>query len=732
MKKRLSTILLSFLLSMVLLATTISNSYAQELGAAGEVTLADLGKSEITLNGPFDTSSVTFGLPADWGFTGDAKIDLNVTTTFSSLSQTDANQSLGGTLVVSFNRTTVATLILDKIGTFDYPINVPVALLSSLRTDGLMELRFTLNSGISCVANQRMNVIINTSTRASFPYEEKAPDTALINFPRPIIQSSIFPDQALVVIPDEPSAMELQSAFTVASGLGNLSSSSLGLELITISQLSDAQKASAHLIFIGKASSIPIIAELPLSLAVQSGAFVFPDGSEDNGVIQLVNSPWSVRNVALVVSGNTDIGTLRAAQAVSTGIFQENTSPNLAIVENIQDAVAPLSMITDQSFGDLGYAAQQFNNRGVDSQSYNFYFPTGNTLSSDAYLELAFGHSSLLDYNVSGIVVLLNSQPIGSVRFDDVTAGQAINRIKVSIPASVVLPGDNRVEIRASLEPLDSCADPNLRGLWAVIWPDSRLHLPFTTTQLSTEPVSDLSEYPAPMIFDSTLGTTAVITKRDDVEAWRSFIHVASYLGDRSNGSITKLGVFFDDELSGADLTQYNLIVIGRPSQLTVMGELNTVLPVPFEAGSDITQNKFQVTYQIPPEVPIGYLELMPSPWNSEKVVIAALGNTDTGVNWGVSALVDSTLRSQLGGDFAVINNTRVQTIDTRLVQPLVVTPVVSDPSGISTPIPAVTPVTPAINRPAWLLPVLILSIILIIVIIGVAIVTNSRNTRKK
>ena len=58
MKKRLSTILLSFLLSMVLLATTISNSYAQELGAAGEVTLADLGESEITLNGPFDTSSV--------------------------------------------------------------------------------------------------------------------------------------------------------------------------------------------------------------------------------------------------------------------------------------------------------------------------------------------------------------------------------------------------------------------------------------------------------------------------------------------------------------------------------------------------------------------------------------------------------------------------------------------------------------------------------------------------
>jgi hypothetical protein len=160
------------------------------------------------------------------------------------------------------------------------------------------------------------------------------------------------------------------------------------------------------------------------------------------------------------------------------------------------------------------------------------------------------------------------------------------------------------------------------------------------------------------------------------------------------------------------------------------MNDLNATLPVPFEAGSDITQGKFlQVTYQIPAETPIGYVELMPSPWNSEKVLIAAFGNTTTGVNWGISALVDAPLRSQLAGDFAVINNTRVQTIDTRLVLPVANTPIAQG-SAVATPLPQTNSTQPS-SRPAWLLPVLVIAIVLIIVVIVIALFTNFRSTRK-
>ncbi len=235
MNKRLLTIFYSFLLCLVLLATAISDGSAQTLVNTGVVSLADLGRTEIKLDGPFDTSTVTFGLPADWKLTDNARIDLSISTAFNVTSQTDVTVVGGGTLTVSFNRVTVATLVLNEVGTSDYVVEIPANLLISPRTDGLMELRFSLDSGISCDVNQRMSVVINATSRATFQYEEQSLDTALINFPRPIVQSSIFPDLALVVIPDEPTAMELQSAFTVISGLGNLSSNNLGLELITIS-----------------------------------------------------------------------------------------------------------------------------------------------------------------------------------------------------------------------------------------------------------------------------------------------------------------------------------------------------------------------------------------------------------------------------------------------------------------------------------------------------------------
>ena len=110
-------------------------------------------------------------------------------------------------------------------------------------------------------------------------------------------------------------------------------------------------------------------------------------------------------------------------------------------------------------------------------------------------------------------------------------------------------------------------------------------------------------------------------------------------------------------------------------------------------------------------------------------MLIAAFGNTTAGVNLGISALVDSPLRSQLAGDFAMINAARVQTVDTRLELPVVSAPVAENPSGVSTPLPQDN--LPLPSRPGWLLPVLVLAIALIVVVIVIAILTNLRNTRK-
>jgi hypothetical protein len=720
------------MLYVILLATLVTPVNAQGTSNTGEITLASLGETGILLKGPYDASSVTFGLPAEWKLAQGAQIILNTTTSFNVNPEGNAGAINGGTLTVSMNRNTLAILPLNSIGNLEFTLDVRSDYLVSQRNDGRMELRFELNSGISCTANQHMNVIINPGTKISLPYEEVRPSTDLINFPRPIYQASINPDFALIVVSDGPTAAELQSAITVASGFGNLTAGKLGLDLITSSQLTPDLQANNHIIFVGNAASIQQLEILPLALPVVSGKFSLTGDSSDDGVIQMIDSPWSVRKVVMVVSGNTDAGTLKAARAVSTGILRSNTSPNLSIVENVQETLAASPLISEQTFADMGYDRRQLSNRGIDSAIYNFYIPPGNTVAAEAYLDLSFGHSALLNYDLSGIVVLLNDQPVGSIRFTDITASQAINRVQINIPSFAVLPGNNRLEVRSNLEPIDTCSNPNLRGLWVTIWPDSRLHLPFSPVQLSALSALDLTFYPAPMVLDPTLSGTALILQKDNFQAWQAALDIATFMGDQSNGPISTLSVFFDDQVAGVNLDQYDLIVIGEPSQLDLMEQLNAHLPVQFEKGTNDISNSssLQVTYRIPPDVPIGYIELFPSPWNKDKVVITALGNTPQGIAWAASALGYQPSRGQLSGNFAIINDTQVQSIDTR-IDTFVEDGAIDAGLPTAEPTPANTDLTaPASARQIWILPALVVAILLIIIFGALFLYRSLRQSR--
>jgi len=674
------------------------------------ITLGQLEGTEIYLNGPYDSDTVYFGLPADWKIIGDAQLDLNLTTALSVASTSDLPALYGGLLTVKFNRQTVAILPLTSLGTTEHTIVIPASYLVSPRSDGRMELRFELDSGISCQTNQHMNVVINQGTRLTIPHEQVEPNTDLIYFPRPIY----------------PTSAELQAAMSLAAGLGNLTSSKVALDLTTVGQLTNEQKNSDHLIYVGQVSSLPELADLTLPLSITNGSFNLND-SPDDGVVVMTNSPWNISKVVLVVSGNTEAGVIKAAQAISTGSIQSNSSPNLAIIDTVRDNPNPSPLVLDQTLSDLGNEVKTFNNRGVESVSYNFYVPAGSTISMESFFELAYGHSALLDMGLSGVVVLLNGQPIGSIQFTAGTAAEAINTARFTLPQTLVLPGTNRIDVLVSLEPLENCSDPSLEGLFAVIWPQSRLFIPFTNVQMDTVSRLDLSNYPVPISYDSTMSSIAFVLQKDDLNTWKNAVQIAKYLGDRSNGPISLPRVFLDGDYSDADLVNYNLIVVGTPSQMSVMDELNSNLPIPFDIENDQVANTYsQVTYRIPTDVPQGYVELLTSPWNSAKVVLAALGNSTDGITWASSALGDSPLRGQLAGNFAVINRTQVKTADTRLGQPLdndiaptLESPNVQPPSRDTTPPPA--------NRPAWILPVFGVAIGLSLLIVLFIIISNAR-----
>ena len=608
------------------------------------ITFTQLEQEEITLTGPYDGISILFGLPADWRLTEGAEIELFLDVSFNTtVSTTEVPIISGGLMTVQFNAVTVDILSLTQIGEGSFRLSIPVSALESTRNDGKMELSLLLDAGFSCDYDQQMIVIVHQNSYLNLPHQSIAPDTNLVNFPSPIYKDSVFQDSALIVIPDQPSSAELQSVLTVAAGLGNITKNSIALDLATASEITPEQLANNHLILVGKSQALPLRGELELPLSVGSAGFEMPGGNQDDGVIAMVNSSWSTAHAVLVVSGNTDEGVVKAAQALSTSVLRPNRLPNLAIIDAVQSRPLPSSQPADQTLADLGYETELIEGRGLVVLSYDFFIPPGWTVASDAYFQLVYAHSALLNFDRSGLVISLNGSPIGSAQLTDVTASNTKNQITIDLPASEVVPGINTIDIEADLLPIDNCSTPNLQALWATIWSDSVLHLPLLLAPMDPISTFDLANFPSPFTFNPALSDTAFVLPRNDRDAWHSAVRIAQYLGDQGNAPVVTLKSFYGDELAEDERANYNFLILGRATQLPIVDELNDRLPAPFIENSDIAQeNNMQVIFRFPPETPQGYLQLLTSPWNNEHVIVAALGNTVQGVKWSGSALIDA------------------------------------------------------------------------------------------
>ncbi len=731
-----------FFILICLMSVFVNNVGAQEVAAGDPVVLAQTGDvisftqfvgEDIFLNGPFDAENIYFSIPPNWQMLPDSSITISATVVFNNNAPagTEVVQSAAGSVRLFLNNNLIGLISIDKAGDGVYQFQIPPeAFVTNARPDGLYQLRFLLESGWTCNFDENMSFIISTASNLILPHDSVTPDTSLLNFPFPLYQdSSLFISSALIVIPDSPTSAELQSAMTLAAGLGNISSGNLLLDINTVGRLTQEQIASNHLILVGRAASVPFSNLIIFPIQPQNGQFPNSGGNPDDGIIQMINSPWQEDKVVLAVSGNTDNGIIKAAQAVTTGSLRTNLFPNVAIVDSVQADSLPFSSRVDQTLDEMGYGGEEMTSLGVNNSEYIFYVPPGQTISDDAFFELQYGHSSLIEYERSGLVVSVNGQPIGSVSMTAETAKEAINKVRFEIPPATIITGRNYLEVRASLIPLDRCISPDFDGLYTNIWKDSFFHLPLVTAVFNPTAQYDLAAYPAPLGINPTLGDTAFVLPKDDIEAWRQVLQVSKFLGDKSNGPIVDLAVFYADSIPVDERPNYHFIMVGQPDQLPVLQEVNNVLPAPIEFSDGVAiEPDMQVNFRINPNATLGYIEMFQSPWNADNIVLLAMGNDPQGVIWAASYLIEP-LSYELRGNFAVINDTQVYTADTRIS---VITPGIAQPAADSQQ-PALEVLPPAVvelntvapYRPAWLMPAIILSVILILLTIFAAIYIN-------
>jgi hypothetical protein len=686
--------------------------HLQETQLGNVFTFEQLGYSEKLMIGPFDSSSLAFSLPANIKLATGSSISLKYALAWSGGTDNESpTAGVAGTLLVYFNDEVIDTIILDSEAPSEKEILIPDKALNVIDQDGRYRLRFSLSAGMNCqYANLRTTLVISESSLLNFQYETVTPAVDLSLIPRPFYQpDSIIPNSVLVVTPDNPEAFELEAALNTMAGLGSITNGEMNVKLVLNGSLTPEMLKSSHLIFVGLAQNFPELQSVNFPISTSGNGLAIAQGHETDGVIEMALSPWEPSYVVLLVGGNSPAAVVKASQAFSTGNIIAVEKPDISLISTVNPSNAQLPATIDQTFQEIGYGPQTVGLYGENYISYVFYASPEQARSTGAYVDLVLSHSDLLDYESTGVSILLNDEVIGGVRL---TEDSPVTQ-QIKIAPNVLRSGINRLEILSNVVPYYKCYSTDLLSTWITVSETSNIHLPISEEKLDVGQDFNLHDFPYMFLSDRSLSDLAFILAHDDVVSWNYASQVAYYIGSKGSVPLVSLHAAYADDVSEEVLNQYNLLVFGRASTLPFISQINDLLPAPFKSGSDeAVQPSMLVNYSLLPETSVGYLQILPSPWNKDHVILAVLGNTSDGIPMAGTTLTKDDLVARLSGNFAVLYSDQAVTTDTRLG--------VSKESIISQ-LPVAVTVTPALetevtpslatsqeieSRPAWIIPV--------------------------
>lgn len=688
------------------------------------------GTSQIkSLQGPLDNVHFSFALPPDWDVNSGSRLALRCRVIVSSLVATQGSVNYenmaAGQITVTFDEQVISSEILKGNQSFLLEIPLPEAAFAG--PDAVAhDLTIVWDAQASCGYNVATSLLIDGKSHLSLPHQERALSLDLSAFPQPLyIEQGIQNPAITLIIPDDSSQAHLQSALTIAAGLGRISSGKAEVGLSLEGELTDDVRKANHLVFIGLVEEFTRIDQ---AIAESQNALSpLPGGG---GTVQMLASPWNPARVVLLAGGENADGILKASQAISIGVLSPAAQENLAVIEDVRLPDPAKDYTEDMTFAKLKIPERTFTNFGSNVIEISFSIPPGTSIGSEAYLDLVFGHSQMLDYIRSGLTIRLNGIPIGSARFSDTTA--VGSTLRTMLPSSVLRNGENDLEVQADLFPRDICTDERLNNLFIVVFTNSLLHLPSVNQPADIPRVAYIDSYPEPYIDNPNLSDTAVVLPAGAPGAWRVAARLAYSLGERTSGVVSAPAAYLADSVPGDLLQTHNIILIGRPSAFPFLPSWKSALPATFTADdAPSPEISLPVSFLSSPSASWGYLAIGNA---AGKTVFGVLGNNDEGIEAAERILNDPTARNKLTqGNFAVVQRRSLMVAD---IQPVVIVPAgeeVPAPEGEGVPPPAGAQPSEALpveyGKPdAWILPTMIVSLVLIILICGWQI----RNALKK
>jgi len=469
----------------------------------------------------------------------------------------------------------------------------------------------------------------------------------LSNFPQILIEplEKYLPDesrrQILIVLPENSTQDDLTSLSTLSYVLGNYAgiNSDWHPEIVLENQLDEGVAADRNIIFIGDAPN-----------EFQDSA------SKDKDYIALFPSPWGLGNTVMVIGDQNRQDGLSPASVFSDRARSILLQGNVAYIDKHLPQ-APQPFQNNFSLEDLGYLDRTVRGIGQQSLIYSLYIPYD---IEPVLVKLGLGmvHSPDLDIQNSSFTVYLNGFSIAGIL--PTAKSSAGEPIAIGLPAKRFRRGINFIRVAFDLHVPHSSCDRALETVWATILNSSNLEV----TYRNRTPIPSLKHFPLP--FSDYPGFSFVIPDQysqndlDYISRLSYMIGISAYQPSHPPQVVTATN------FRQKEVEHPNVILVGLPSENSVIRSTNDLLPQPFTDGNSLQEGYGVYLPESDKDASLGLVQIIPSPWVSGGTVLVLTGNDRQGLEWTWNVLLNHALRDKFAGNLMIVGSAnRSETLET-------------------------------------------------------------------
>ena len=618
-------------------------------------TLADFGyQTDINFQGVDEEQIFGIAFPKNWAFSDPGLLSIR----FSHSNLLNPSSSL----YIDWNGERIGTTLLTEdnaqLGTLE--ISIPTEKIYQ----GYNALKIGFFMGVSedfCTdyKDQGVWAVIHNDTSINIKPQVVARETELNNALDIFVDSSLLAENIItLVVPDSPSIQHLNALAVMSTKLGQWADwRRVNVQIMTIKEAKQT-KPSGNLILFAtldetenfSTSLLPEINDIYDQYSDHN-----PLG-EDDGLISLQVSPFDNHYHILALTGQTNDAMKKSARAAAFDELYEQSNGTWAVVRTLTNVIEKVSDPLTVTFSELGYTNQSVT--GTHEQTIQYALPISDlwNVDGEAWIDLNFTHSELINRDLSSVSVLINAIPITSL---ELNAGNAeYGNEEIRIPLRYLDIGNNIIAFKVNMQFSDdlmlmqeSCSPGATPRAWFNISSDSTIRLPDVSKQVSL----DLSNFPYgfsdPFTFD---GFAFGVPSSLDSIGMSGLADIAFTFGKATFGNPASIDLLFlNDDLS--QFNEYSHVVLLGTTGTMINDSLNEVLPLSLDENTGLPLGNPSLLIVETPSGIQTFLETFQDEQSTSYLVLISDGME--GISMAGKFLANPEVRYTIIGNVAIITS---------------------------------------------------------------------------